>query len=96
MPLPTLLTVVKEISFPRLPTLRGKQRARKTEIPVFNTGNLAVEEDKIGLKGSPTRVVKIEIPKVTRGGVLLKAMDEQSLESAVDQLVEFLRAKEII
>ena len=27
--LPALLTVVKEISFPRLPTLRGKQRARK-------------------------------------------------------------------
>ncbi len=94
--LPALLTVVKEISFPRLPTLRGKQRARKTDIPVFNTTNLTVEEDKIGLKGSPTRVVKIETPKVTRGGTLVKVTDEQSLESSVEQLVGFLKTKEII
>ena len=96
MPLPAMLTVVKEISFPRLPTLRGKQRARAAQIPVFNMGNLDVEADKVGLKGSPTRVIKIETPKVTRGGTILKPTDEQGLESAVDQLVDFLKAKEII
>lgn len=96
LPLPALLTVVKEISFPRLPTLRGKQRARKTDIPVFNSGVLDVDADKIGLKGSPTRVVKIETPKVTRGGTILKAGDEQGLVSAVEQLVAFLKAKEML
>lgn len=94
--LPALMTVVKEISFPRLPTLRGKQRARKTEIPVFDSGNLDVDKDKIGLKGSPTRVVKIETPKVTRGGTILKAGDEQGLVSAVEELIGFLKTKEMI
>ncbi len=96
MPLPALLTVVKEISFPRLPTLRGKQRARAAQIPVFSTENLEVDADKIGLKGSPTRVIKIESPKVTRSGTILKPTDERSMESAVDQMIDFFRVKEII
>ena len=96
LPLPALLTVVKEISFPRLPTLRGKQRARQAQIPVFNTENLDVEMDKIGLRGSPTRVIRIETPKVTRGGTIIKPSDEHSLDAAIDQLVDFLKAKEMI
>jgi len=96
LPLPALLTVVKEISFPRLPTLSGKQRARQAQIPVFNTANLNVEADKIGLRGSPTRVIRIETPKVTRGGTIVKPVDEQSLDAAIDQLVDFLKAKEMI
>ncbi|MGI6670533.1 MAG: electron transfer flavoprotein subunit beta/FixA family protein [Christensenellales bacterium] len=96
LPLPALLTVVKEVSFPRLPTLRGKQRARKADIKVYSADNLSVETDKIGLKGSPTRVTKIETPKVTRGGVLLKPADEQALEDAVDKLVAFLKDKDLV
>lgn len=96
LPLPALMTVVKEISFPRLPTLRGKQRARSAEIKVFNVSNLDVEKDKIGLKGSPTRVIKIETPKVTRGGTIIKPADDQALVDAVDQLVDFLKAKELM
>ncbi len=96
MSLPALVTVVKEISFPRLPTLRGKQRARSSEIRVLTAASLEVDRDKIGLKGSPTRVIKIEAPKVTRGGTIIKPADEQGLEDAVDRLVDFLREKEII
>ena len=96
LPLPALMTVVKEISYPRLPTLRGKQRARKTELPVYGVDELDVEMEKLGLKGSPTRVVKIETPKVTRGGKMIKVVDEQSLNQAADELMEFLKAREII
>lgn len=96
LPLPALMTVVKEISFPRLPTLRGKQRARSAEIKLYNASNLDVDKDKIGLKGSPTRVIKIETPKVARVGTLLKPTDDQELAEAVDQLIDFLKAKEII
>lgn len=96
VPMPALLTVVKEISFPRLPTLRGKQRARAAEIKVYNSTNLEVEKDKIGLKGSPTRVIKIETPKVTRGGTIIKPADDKDLEDAVDKLIDFLKTKDII
>ncbi len=96
LPLPALLTVVKEISFPRLPTLRGKQRARSADIKVLSSANMEVEKDKIGLKGSPTRVIKIETPKVTRGGTIVKPADDNALEEAVDKLIDFLKVKEII
>jgi electron transfer flavoprotein beta subunit len=96
LPLPSLLTVVKEISYPRLPTLRGKQRAKKTELPSLTAADMNVDETKLGLKGSPTRVVKIETPKVTRGGTIVSAKDDDQLEEAVDKLVEFLKSKEIV
>ncbi len=34
-PLPAMVSVVKEINQPRLPTLRGKMLARKAEVPVW-------------------------------------------------------------
>ena len=96
LPLPALLTVVKEISDPRLPTLKGKKTARSREVPVWSADALEVDSAMIGLKGSPTRVVKIESPKVTRGGTILQASDEESLEKAVMQLIRFMREKEIL
>ncbi len=96
LPLPALITVVKEISYPRLPTLRGKQKAKNTDIPVLAARDLDIDQMKIGLKGSPTRVVKIESPKVTRGGTILRVTDEESLEAAVDQLLQFIKEKEIV
>ena len=68
IPLPALITVVKEIAAPRLPTLRGKKYAKQLEIPVYNADNMELDASKLGLKGSPTKVVKIDTPKVTRGG----------------------------
>jgi electron transfer flavoprotein beta subunit len=94
--LPALLTVVKEISYPRLPTLRGKQKARNAELPILTVADLDVEEQYLGLKGSPTRVVKIETPKVTRGGTIRKTVDEKSLNVAVEELVQFLKTREMI
>lgn len=96
LPLPAVITVVKEISFPRLPTLRGKQKAKKVEIPVWSKENMQLDLSKLGLKGSPTRVVKISHPKVTRNGTVLKAKDEESINEAVDKLLAFMRSKEII
>ena len=96
MPLPALLAVVKEISYPRLPTLRGKKKAKNTEIPVWSQNNLNLESSKFGLKGSPTRVVRISHPKVTRGGKVIKANDEESISKAIDRLIEFMQEKEII
>jgi electron transfer flavoprotein beta subunit len=94
--LPALLTVTKEISYPRLPTLRGKQRARRTQIPDWSKETLGLVDSDIGLKGSPTRVIKLHVPKVTRQGTLLNAQDEESIERAVDQLILFMEKKHII
>ena len=94
--LPAVLTVVKEIANPRLPTLRGKQRAKRTDIPVWGADDLEVEQHKLGLKGSPTRVVKIFRPKVTRECRMLAAADEAAIHGAADEVVRFLADRELI
>ncbi|MBC7333114.1 MAG: electron transfer flavoprotein subunit beta/FixA family protein [Actinobacteria bacterium] len=96
MPLPCLLTVVKEISYPRLPTLRGKQKAKKVEIPVWSADDMDLDKSKIGLNGSPTRVVRISHPRIARGGTIVKATDEESLSRAIDKLINFLQEKNLI
>ena len=90
-PLPAVLTVVKEIACPRLPTLRGKQRARRAELPVWRPTDIGARAEWLGLKGSPTRVVKIEKPQVARQGELLPAQDPADIERAATRLVEFLQ-----
>jgi len=68
LPLPCLLTVGKEIGYPRLPTLRGKQKAREQQVPVWGPAELGIEEDMVGSAGSPTRVVRIARPQIARKG----------------------------
>ena len=90
VPFPALLTVVKEISFPRLPTLRGKQRAKKLEVPVVGIDDLELDENAVGLQGSPTRVVKIFRPKVSRNGDMHVVTDETGIAAATDAVLRFI------
>jgi electron transfer flavoprotein beta subunit len=63
LPLPAVMTVVKEINTPRLPSLRGKKNARSAELTVWSASDLGLDEKDIGLNGSPTQVVGIFTPK---------------------------------
>ncbi len=96
MPTPAVITVVKDIARPMLPTLSGKKRARRAEIPLYNKESLAFEDANLGLKGSPTRVVKIRTPKVAREGRQVNASNDAAVDNAVDELVAFLEQKELI
>jgi len=71
-PLPCVLTVVREINDPRLPSLAGVLRARQAPVPRWGAQDLAAEPAKLGLDGSPTRVVRIFPPKSRMGGVMLE------------------------
>ncbi|MDI6839540.1 MAG: electron transfer flavoprotein subunit beta/FixA family protein [bacterium] len=84
--LPALFTVVKEINEPRLPSLSGKLRAKKTEIPVWGVKEIDVKADEVGLIGSPTCVVRIFTPDQNRGGKVFNG----SVDEAVKHLVIFL------
>ncbi len=94
--LPALLSIVKEISSPRLPTLGGKKRAKRINIPKYSRENLELKLENLGLKGSPTRVVKIETPKVLRKGKIFHIKNPEQIEPAVDSLINFLKKKEIL
>jgi len=69
--LPALLTVVKEINEPRLPSLKGMMRSKQAKITLWTQKELALDPQKIGLCGSPTQVVKIFTPPPRVGGQML-------------------------
>jgi len=93
---PAVVTVVKEVGDPRLPTLRGKQKARRTDVPVWGPDDLDVAQANLGLDGSPTRVVKIHKPTIARQCEKLIANDGESTADAVERVVEFLKQKQLI
>ena len=66
--LPCLLTVVKEINTPRLPSLRGMMFAKRTEIKHFDAKFIEADAQKIGIYGSPTTVMKVFTPSQRKGG----------------------------
>ncbi len=70
-PLPALLTVVKEINEPRLPSLKGMMRAKSAKITVWTQKELNLDPQSIGLCGSPTQVVKIFTPPQRIGGQII-------------------------
>jgi electron transfer flavoprotein beta subunit len=66
--LPALLTVVKDINEPRLPSLLGIKKAAKAQIPTWTAKDIGADENKIGLKGSPTWVMRVFSPEARGGG----------------------------
>ena len=97
VPFPCLVTVLKEIAVPRLPTLRGKQNARAAELQKWSINDLpGICSEEVGLAGSPTQVVKISTPKVARHGINIKIKDERDMEPAIEALVQFLKDKNLI
>jgi electron transfer flavoprotein beta subunit len=91
--LPCCISVVKAVGTPRLPTLKGKIKSMDLVIPTFTASNIDIKAEYIGLKGSPTKVVKIANQKITRSGKTVKVEDEISLKAAVDEFVTILDAK---
>lgn len=60
--LPAVITVVKEINSPRMPSLKGKMKAKKLEVTAMDAAALGAVPENIGLAGSPTKVVKVFTP----------------------------------
>lgn len=87
VPLPCLMTVVKEINEPRLPSLKGKMKASKAEITTWTAKDLGLDPVRLGLNGSPTKVVKIFSPPPRLGGQILKGEPDET----AGKLVELLR-----
>ena len=83
-PLPALLTVIKEINEPRIPSLKGLMRAKSAKITIFTQKELNLDPQQIGLCGSPTQVVKIFTPAPRVGGQILKGEVPEIAKQLVD------------
>lgn len=85
-PLPCVLTVVKEINEPRLPSLKGKMAAKKAVIAKWTAADLGADPKKLGLDGSPTKVVRIFTPPAREGGEIFKGEPLECVRKLVGAL----------
>jgi len=86
---PVLITVTKDINTPRLPAFSDKMKARKAVIQRRNSNDLIpdITTDRVGVKGSPTRVYKVTIPSEDeRKGRIFR----DSLEDAVKEVAAII------
>ncbi|MFQ5996713.1 MAG: electron transfer flavoprotein subunit beta/FixA family protein [Dehalococcoidales bacterium] len=86
-PLPALITVVKEINVPRLPSLRGITKSKSAVVAVWGVPEIGVDQSVVGLAGSATRVIEVFSPQRTCQGEILQG----ELESQVDCLLGKLK-----
>ncbi|MCH4178859.1 MAG: electron transfer flavoprotein subunit beta/FixA family protein [Megasphaera sp.] len=90
---PVLITAVKELNEPRFPTIRGTMKAKRRQIPEVHVDDLEIDESRLGLSGSPTKVRKIFTPPQRTQGLVINEEDPQV---AVDTLMEKLTEKKIL
>ncbi|MFC2071586.1 electron transfer flavoprotein subunit beta/FixA family protein [Chloroflexota bacterium] len=86
MPLPAVITVIKEINVPRLPSLRGLAKAKSAIIPVWGAQELGVDQGMVGLSGSATKVIKIFFPQRVHHGEIFQGSPENQAQSLIDKL----------
>jgi electron transfer flavoprotein beta subunit len=84
--LPAVISVVKEINTPRLPSLRGKRNAKSVELKVWNADDLGLDEKDIGLNGSPTQVLNIFTPKHEKITQKFEGNSDEAVELIVKSL----------
>lgn len=88
LPLPALITVVREVGEPRPPSLKGKMRAKKYTVPMQGAADLGLDASQVGLAGSFTQVVKVFAPSHSGERRRLQGSDEQMGAQVIDALVD--------
>jgi electron transfer flavoprotein alpha/beta subunit len=89
--LPALLTAMKGLNEPRLPSLMAIMAASKKEIKTITAQDLGGDANRYGLAGSPTQVVDVFAPEARKGGIKVDGTEDP--EKAAKQLVEWLLKK---
>ncbi len=86
VPLPAVLTVLKDLNVPRLPSLESQMRARRCAVERWGADRLGGDPDEFGLGGSPTRVVRVFTPPGRGKCVLWEGAAEASAAELADAL----------
>jgi electron transfer flavoprotein beta subunit len=77
--LPVLLTVVRELNEPRLPSLKGKMAAKKAVIQTWGQADIMADANDLGMKGSPTQVKNIFSPEARADRKILQGTPEEQV-----------------
>lgn len=95
MRLPALITVVKEINEPRLPSLKGLIRSKKYQVKVMNADEIGADKSRCGLKGSPTQVIKTFVPVHDNVSEMLAGTPAEQAAALAGKLgnIQFVKCK---
>ncbi|RXZ70328.1 electron transfer flavoprotein subunit beta/FixA family protein [Fusobacterium necrophorum] len=95
--MPVVLTAIKELNVPRYPTISGiiqnYGEEKKEKIETIDFSNLPVDETQIGLKGSPTNVLKSFVPVKNKVSEMIEG---DTAKEKTDKLVMKLSAIHLI
>jgi len=89
--LPALVTVVKGINIPRVPTYNSLSEAMDKEIPVWGAEDLDIEKDRLGLPGSPTAVTRVWAPESRSQGHVLRGEPSELAKQLAEVLLQPLQ-----
>ena len=85
---PCVITVLSSANQPRYMRMRGIMEAYKREVEVWGCDRIDVDESKLGLKGSPTRVAKSFTKGVKGSGEKFEVSEDEAVEIIINKLKE--------
>jgi electron transfer flavoprotein beta subunit len=93
-PLPAMISVLREINHPRYPTVPRRLMAENAIVTLWDNKEMKLNDETIGLKGSPTQVRKIFSPERAKGEILGDGINNP--EEAAHLLLNKLIDKDLI
>ena len=91
--MPCVITVTKPSFSPRYPTIKSKMAANRATINTLTAADIPVDAERIGLKGSPTKIAKAS-DKVAKGAG--EKVTPDSPDEAVSYIMSKLKEKHVI
>ncbi len=91
-PLPALISVVKEINEPRLPSLKGKMNAKKKTVAIYTAADLGVDMSSSVMTAASKTLKATNPPARPKGEMITGATPEE----IADKLFTKLRESQII
>ena len=90
--MPVVLSVVKEINEPRLPSLKGKMMAKKSPITKWAASDLGLDGSEMGAN-SKTKVMKVSPPPPRQKGEIITGETPQEI---ADKLYNKLKENQVL
>lgn len=91
--LPALLTITNTANEPRNTTFSGVMKAVKKYIQIWSASDIEVDENKVGLMGSPTKIKKMKKTVSHRNKYIVKG---ESVDAALDNLLGRLKEDGVV
>ncbi|MPM29455.1 Caffeyl-CoA reductase-Etf complex subunit CarD [bioreactor metagenome] len=86
--LPAVLGVTRKVNKPRLANIMGMLKAKSKPLTVLHYGDFTVDENFIGLKGSPTQPGDIYSPQMSRKTEELSGSPEEIADRIIQELIK--------